>query len=575
MLCLCVDVFHVCVSKENMNRLIQILVGFVCSSAIAISHGEEGIKPPIILDPEIAMNEAFVSSLEFEGVWRKWVGDNEAYSLKVIKDGHWAVKGFAAEDGGISMYFGGSYIFAEGIYVEKVEFLETSYGPRIGSTWSYEISVEDDVLSQSGIGKTRINEEWMRVEINSNSGTDISISDVIESDIYDDLPILDSLVIIKVSSKHGGSNGSGFVVEMDGKKYLITNQHVVDCCESIDAITLANERIVPVSIEICPSLDLIRMEITNDVPTLTIMKSDPIAGDAIVVYGNSGGGGVATKIRGKILAVGQNRVEVDAEFVGGNSGCPILNDSHEVVGVATYATRFEDPENWLKKDARFQEIRRYGYRLNDAKWNAIAINKFADQGKIIADLEQAIFTYAITYISFRTYTREPHPPSKPSKYKYITQKYQDEYGNWQTETVKVPNYNYEKEYREWEVRYDNWLKRHRLWEEKNEYFRLADPDNGPFYSRKLKKKCDEHFRRADELFFGKRKLGMTGGSFSRDAFSIKQAHQGKLYINIDAMEKIHLIKNSLLQTDFLSEYLESQAHELIALCDYILEFDTR
>ena len=456
-----------------------------------------------------------------------------------------------------------------------MEFLETSYGPRIGSTWSYEISVEDDVLSQSGIGKTRINEEWMRVEINSNSGTDISISDVIESDIYDDLPILDSLVIIKVSSKHGGSNGSGFVVEMDGKKYLITNQHVVDCCESIDAITLANERIVPVSIEICPSLDLIRMEITNDVPTLTIMKSDPIAGDAIVVYGNSGGGGVATKIRGKILAVGQNRVEVDAEFVGGNSGCPILNDSHEVVGVATYATRFEDPENWLKKDARFQEIRRYGYRLNDAKWNAIAINKFADQGKIIADLEQAIFTYAITYISFRTYTREPHPPSKPSKYKYITQKYQDEYGNWQTETVKVPNYNYEKEYREWEVRYDNWLKRHRLWEEKNEYFRLADPDNGPFYSRKLKKKCDEHFRRADELFFGKRKLGMTGGSFSRDAFSIKQAHQGKLYINIDAMEKIHLIKNSLLQTDFLSEYLESQAHELIALCDYILEFDTR
>ena len=76
------------------------------------------------------------------------------------------------------------------------------------------------------------------------------------------------------------------------------------------------------------------MEITNNIPSLSIKKETPVIGDKITVHGNSGGGGVVTRIQGKVLGVGPNLVEVDAEFVQGNSGCPILSDSLEVVGVA-------------------------------------------------------------------------------------------------------------------------------------------------------------------------------------------------------------------------------------------------
>lgn len=210
---------------------------------------------------------------------------------------------------------------------------------------------------------------------------------------FDSEAILPSLVIIEVETKDGKAFGSGFVAEMGGKKYLVTNQHVLDGFDSISMNTLNNDHLKPLSFEICPLLDLARMEITNDVPALSIGEKSAKIGLPIAVYGNSEGGGVATEIKGEILGVGPDLIEVDAEFVQGNSGCPIIDESGTVLGVASFATLFEDPENWLSKETRFQKVRRYGIRLDTCAWQPCNPRTFSQQGKFISDAETAIMDY--------------------------------------------------------------------------------------------------------------------------------------------------------------------------------------
>ncbi|MCK5849822.1 MAG: trypsin-like peptidase domain-containing protein [Kiritimatiellae bacterium] len=375
--------------------------------------------------------------------------------------------------------------------------------------------------------------------------------------------ILDSLVTIEVRSKVGGGRGSGFVVDMDGKKYLVTNQHVIDCCDSINIRTLSNERIIPVSTEVSKSLDLIRMEITNNIPALRIKKDNPDIGDKITVYGNSDGGGVVTRIQGKVLGVGPNLVEVDAEFVQGNSGCPILSESLEVVGVASYATLFKDPEDWLSKDTRFQEVRRYGYRFAAAEWGSIEIKKFAEQSKLIVDAEQAIYMYAITYLLFRQYSNEPRLPSKPSKTRRVKEQYKDAYGIGHSRWITIPNENYPAEYQEWERMSEAWAAAWRRWEENNDRFRSVDPRTISFHYSKLEKKCVAYYKTASRQFFGGIKWS---GS------DIRRAQQGQLMTNRHSIDDLKSIKSTLSKKKFSSGFLSAQADELIEVCDYIIEF---
>jgi len=95
----------------------------------------------------------------------------------------------------------------------------------------------------------------------------------------------------------------------------------------------------------------------------------PDIGDPVVVLGNSDGRGVVTEIRGKVIGVGPREIEVDAAFVIGNSGSPVLDRHGRVIGIATYLRDCRDDEDWSKADTRFNGIRRFALRLLGTRWS--------------------------------------------------------------------------------------------------------------------------------------------------------------------------------------------------------------
>ena len=95
-------------------------------------------------------------------------------------------------------------------------------------------------------------------------------------------------------------------------------------------------------------------------------------GDSVVVLGNAEGGGVVNTIIGKIVGIGPNLVEIDAPFVPGNSGSPIVHlKSGKVIGVATYLVTNQydlSTNQHLKKPV----VRRFGYRVDSVKaWQPV------------------------------------------------------------------------------------------------------------------------------------------------------------------------------------------------------------
>ena len=63
----------------------------------------------------------------------------------------------------------------------------------------------------------------------------------------------------------------------------------------------------------------------------------------------------------------------------------------------------------MSKDTRFQEVRRYGIRLNTDDWVAVSPKVYQRQAQELSDREQSVRMYAITYLSFRYYVHKPYP----------------------------------------------------------------------------------------------------------------------------------------------------------------------
>jgi hypothetical protein len=187
--------------------------------------------------------------------------------------------------------------------------------------------------------------------------------------------------------------GSAFVVKMEGKTYLVTNSHVGRGNQHVKFKDLHNKEITTGPLQIADMVDAVRAEVaaTDNVLELEpeIEKSVKI-GDEVIVAGNSEGEGVVREIPGKVVGIGPDRVEVDAGFVPGNSGSPILlKATGKVIGVATYMKVPGFGRNGWKSPISLNETRRFGYRLDSvAKWITPSTPEhLAREGQQLADME--------------------------------------------------------------------------------------------------------------------------------------------------------------------------------------------
>jgi Sulfatase-modifying factor enzyme 1/Trypsin-like peptidase domain len=166
--------------------------------------------------------------------------------------------------------------------------------------------------------------------------------------------------------------GSAFIVKMNGRMFLVTNSHVVRGNRNLKFKSLRNVELATGALEIADNVDAVRAEVSGVANTLELepQVEKVKIGDEVIVAGNSEGEGVIREIPGKVVGIGPDRIEVDAEFVPGNSGSPILlKSTGKVIGVATYMKIPRGGRTGAKSPFSLNEVRRFGYRLDTvAKW---------------------------------------------------------------------------------------------------------------------------------------------------------------------------------------------------------------
>jgi len=197
-----------------------------------------------------------------------------------------------------------------------------------------------------------------------------------------------SLVVIT------GTNGagSGFLANMGkGANFLVTNAHVAAEVRGPGFKTIDGSEVKVGAPAVAVGHDIFVMQSPPGGKPFEVMHGvdlEASIGDAIVVLGNAEGAGVINSIPGKIVGIGANLVEVDAPFVPGNSGSPIIHlKTGKVIGVATYLMiRKVDPAT--HEPMREPEVRRFGYRLDSVKtWQPVNWAAFVGQAEEIKRIE--------------------------------------------------------------------------------------------------------------------------------------------------------------------------------------------
>lgn len=189
-------------------------------------------------------------------------------------------------------------------------------------------------------------------------------------------------------------SGTGFLCEMDGKKYFVTNRHVAKQRGRMTAYYLDGKQMkfgLDSIIEVAENRDLVRFEIQSERQFLKLSDKTPDIGDSVEFYGNAGGGKVVTVTAGKILAVGQERIEIDCPIQGGNSGSPLVRVADGcVVGVTTISTFNRLSGDASKVGTRYDPnvklTREFAVRFSGVTWKSMSYGKFLKSINVYRDL---------------------------------------------------------------------------------------------------------------------------------------------------------------------------------------------
>ena len=188
-------------------------------------------------------------------------------------------------------------------------------------------------------------------------------------------------------------SGTGFFAEIRGKSFIVTNQHVLSGNETIEFYASNGETITVGNIFGAEDYDVALIQVDSP-PAILPIKEEidklKLENKKVIIPGNALGDGVFSAIKGKVLAVGPQLVEVDAKFVSGHSGSPIITKDilghYTVLGVATFTktTKLQGRDQL----SRYDETRWYGYRLdNIQKWQQITWNRFTREAERLNEVE--------------------------------------------------------------------------------------------------------------------------------------------------------------------------------------------
>jgi hypothetical protein len=199
--------------------------------------------------------------------------------------------------------------------------------------------------------------------------------------------VLDNIVVVRGNQ----GAGTGFIARDGSNTYLYSNIHVL---MGNSGMTFANSRgtaFKPLSFEAARDRDLVRIRLASPpADALRIIEPRGLQ-QPVVVCGNAQGEDVVRQIGGLLLGIGPNKIEINAKFVKGHSGSPILTTNGAVIGIATYVRRANT--DWVNTNTPFTITRRFGYRVDNVPaWVKVEPAWFVSEARQIQAREAQLET---------------------------------------------------------------------------------------------------------------------------------------------------------------------------------------
>ncbi|OYW26535.1 MAG: hypothetical protein B7Z47_07505 [Chthoniobacter sp. 12-60-6] len=239
-------------------------------------------------------------------------------------------------------------------------------------------------------------------------------------DYVDKLPAEKKNAIAVIEGDQSG--GTGFFARFNDTVYLVTNLHVLYGNSTFKATISSGAEVKIAGMLAAREADIALLKLTEEPKAYfdvqISVETKHKAGDAILVPGNSLGGGTILQTEGKIAGIGPAKIEHNAPTFRGNSGSPILSvDTWKVLGVDTMSVSvdrscFADDSSLMRRSSQVKsDVRLFGYRLDSvSQWEPIDWKRFVQQAKTVEEADSQITGIVAVFNGDVTQWRR-HPPT--------------------------------------------------------------------------------------------------------------------------------------------------------------------